>query len=288
MLKLFWGVCLLGVLSLPNVAGDDEVDDLWPFVIPAPEDLNITESDWNQTTGYNVWMPEYSGGDPTKKTFVMMTGGCLPIEEGGSYFFQDAAIAFEVGCEERGLECKCRPIVDIDEWNVFINETLWDPLSHDMHHCSWEIRRILDEHRRGVIDLAGIAAKCDFRHPQIYDEARELGVPIFLLGYNPLTPEDEEYGLPEPDGYIGTDLEFLGQTMARVLKQLAPSGSVYGFIMQWESPSARTIRDGFNDEMEDAPSDRENRATWHEVSRYPYESPYNYSVSCQHMVRFAS
>ena len=279
-------VCLLlGVFSFLGASSEEELEELWPFVTPTPEDFNLTEADWNLTTGYNIWMPQYNGGDPSKKTFVMMTGGCLPVEYGGSFFYQDAAVAFNVSCEELGIECKCRPIIDFPDWNVNISETLWPPFSHDMHHCSWEIRRILDEHRRGVIDLGGISAKCDFRHPQIYDEARELGVPIFLLGANPLTPEDEEYGVPEPEGYIGTDQVFLGQTMARVLKQLKPAGSVYGFIMQWESPFARTIRDAFNEEMEENPSDKETRVTWNEVNRYPYGSPYTDSYfDCHHMV----
>jgi hypothetical protein len=288
MIKRLGFLWLLGVFKLREATSNEELEELWPFVYPSPEYFNLTEEDWNQTTGYNIWMPQYHGGDPSKKTFVMMTGGCLPEEDGGSDFFQDAAVAFNASCVEHGLECQCRPILTVPEWNVFINETMWEPIFHDMHHCSWEIRRILDEHRRGVIDLAGISAKCDLRHPQIYDEARELGVPIFLLQANPLTPDDEEYGLPEPDGYIGTDQEFLGKTMAKVLKRLAPDGSVYGFIMQWDSPSARTIRDAFIDEMAEEPSDNKDRATWHEVARYPFESAYNYSFyDCHHMVRFA-
>ena len=276
---------LIGVVLFPGASSEEELEELWPFVTPTPEDFNLTEADWNQTTGYNIWMPQYHGGDPSKKTYVMMTGGCLPVEERGSFFYQDAAVAFNVSCHELGVECKCRPIIEIPDWNVVINQTLWPPFFHDMHHCSWEIRRILDEHRRGVIDVAGIAAKCDFRHPQIYDEARELGVPIFLLGANPLTSDDEDFGVPEPEGYIGTDQVFLGQTMARVLKQLAPDGREYGFIMQWDSPFARTIRDAFNEEMEEDHSTKEDRVTWNEVKKYPYESPYNYSYyGCHHMV----
>lgn len=66
-----------------------------------------------------------------------------------------------------------------------------------MHHCSWEIRRILDEHRRGLIKLGGISAKCDLRHPEIYDEARELRVPVFLMEKNAPKLGDEDYGKPE-------------------------------------------------------------------------------------------
>lgn len=284
-MKILRAALILGAAALPRIAGEQELEEWWDFVNASPEDFNLTEADWNQTSGYNMWMPQYNGGDPTKKTFVMLTGGCISTDEGGDFFLQDAARGFNDACAERGIECKCRPIVSRPNWNVPLDDQVAQDVFKSMHHCSWEIRRILDEHRRGLIDLAGISAKCDLRHPQIYNEARELGVPIFLLGANPLTPEDEEYGLPEPEGYIGTDQRFLGQTMARLLKQLKPGGSIFAFIMQWNSPNARRIRDAFIEEMEDDPSDDENRATWREVTRYPYEQPYNISIPCHHMVR---
>jgi hypothetical protein len=73
--------------------------------------------------------------------------------------------------------------------------------------------------------------------------------------------------------------------MARVLKQLDPNGGKYGFVMQWYSAGALRQRVGFNAEMAEDPSEEEDRSTWSEVDRYPYEFPYNLSVPCHYMVR---
>jgi hypothetical protein len=130
---------------------------------------------------------------------LLITGGCIPVDEGGSDSYQDARNGWWDTCEKLGIECQCRPMSKYNNWNVPINAS--DVSSHnlyqDMHAASWEVLRILDEHRRGLIKLGGLSVKCDFRHPEIYNQARELGVPVFLMGRNEPRPGEENYGLPQ-------------------------------------------------------------------------------------------
>lgn len=275
--------CLLFLgMLLTTARATDDFEILDPFVYPDPADFNVSVADSNWTEGYNPWMPEYYGSeDPSETTFVLLTGGCIPVEFGGSTFFQESAPGWRKRCDDLGIACKCRPIIKSAKWNVDIPKN--SGVYGGTHHCSWEIRRVLDEHRRGLIKLGGVAAACDFRHPAIYNEAREIGVPIFLVNKNRPEPGDNEYGLPEPDGYVGVDSRQLGKTMAKSLKQLRPQGGIYGFVMQWESSTANRQRDGFNEEMRVLPSDKEDVPEWHEVTRYPYERPYNLSVPCRHL-----
>jgi hypothetical protein len=106
---------------------------------------------------------------------------------------QDARNGWWDTCEKLGIECQCRPIIKYTKWNVPVESFYYGGI----HHCSWEIMRILDEHQRGLIKLGGISAKCSLRNPEIYNRARELGVPVFLMETNAPRPGDSDYGKPE-------------------------------------------------------------------------------------------
>jgi hypothetical protein len=178
------------------------------FYLPPVTDPNITEL----ATGYNPWMTKYTGSpDPQKLTFVLMTGGCLPVEEGGSSFYQDASTGFRQRCEELDIACQCRPMIKTSKMNPPQPTSLYD----GFHESVWEVRRILEEHRQGRINVGGISAKLSYQDPELFEEARELGVPIFLMGVNKPYPGEPEYNFPQPTGFIGTDQAFLGRTMAR-------------------------------------------------------------------------
>ena len=266
--------------SISTSFSSPAVEALGEFEHPAPEAYNVTLANW--TEGYNPWMPQYLGGDPDVTTYVLVTGGCLPADQQGSATaFIDVATGFAETCGKFNMTCQCRPSVEPKNWNVAIPEDLQGNVTQGIHHCSWEIRLILDEHRRGVINVGGISAQCSLHDPEIYNEARELGVPIYLIDRGPPRPEDEDYGLPEPEGYISIDDEFLGRSMARLLQQLRPEGGRFGFIMKWESPAAQAARAAFIDEMIVQPSDKDDVPEWKEVHRYPFERPYNISVPCK-------
>jgi hypothetical protein len=148
------------------------------FLLPPVNYPNVTEATW----GYNPWMSKYIT-DPTKITIVMMTGGCLSVEEGGSAFYQDAAKGFWQRCAELDINCQCRPIIKPTEWNPPMedNSIYYD---NNITEAAWHIKKLFADHRAGRINVGAISAKAGYETglPEIYDEARELDIPIFLMG----------------------------------------------------------------------------------------------------------
>ena len=329
------GLVLLLLLSHISVSAQEEGEDAPPptledygeFKYPNPEDYNITitpDTNWTSVGGYNPWMPQYVGdgtgnlndnstdtdNDTTEEPiFVLLTGGCLNEDElGSATAFIDVAVAWRLTCADKNMTCLCRPLVDPQYWNVntgqeegsvsIIDQEAAISINQGLHYCSWEIRRVLDEYKRGIIkNLGGIAAQCGHYDPYIYEEAKLLGVPIYLIDVGkpepPIIVNEEDgtetlgiYTYPEPNGYIGIDNEFLGQSMGKLLKQLRPEGGTYAFVMQWERLEQHKIREAFNQEMIVPPSDKDkkkgskNKNVWKEVYPYPYERPYNTSIPC--------
>eukprot|EP00977_Amphora_coffeiformis_P000770 scaffold162_cov176-Amphora_coffeaeformis.AAC.30 len=262
---LAWCFCFCGGRSSAAAAVGDN-----SFSLPPPPYPNVTQL----TYGYNPWMDQYTGvpksDSTTVPTIVLLTGGCLPLEEGGSDFYQDAETGFREQCSQfvkEGIQCQCRPV---------INPTLWNPPQADesiyegMAECVWEIRRLLDEHRRGLLNVGGISAKCSYEDPSVFAEAEALGVPLFLMGVNQPFPGEPQYDMFQPTGFIGTDQAFLGRTMARLLKQLRPEGGTYAFLMSWSSVGMGRRRLGFVEEME-KDNGHNDRPQWHEVEEYPFD-----------------
>mmetsp|Transcript_30664 Transcript_30664/g.64052 ORF Transcript_30664/g.64052 Transcript_30664/m.64052 type:complete len:796 (-) Transcript_30664:641-3028(-) len=71
---------------------------------------------------------------------------------------------------------------------------------------------------------------------------------------------------PNTSAYIGTDQEFLGRTMARLLRQLRPEGGTYAMVAR------KSVRDAaFVQEIERY-NNRDDRAHWHEI-------PTNYTLA---------
>ena len=234
--------------------------------------------------------------------------------------FYQHHVGFTKTCLQKGLKCQCRPDYDIEFWNVplqipdWYNETFGDPahtyddgrdviadpthpdyvytydpnpiISHlifqGIHKCSWYIRRVLYEHRMGLLNVGGITTHCPFGYGDdlVFDEARQVGVPILVFEQAP--PSDIDINpIPQPDGYVGTDYAHLGRSMANLLKQLRPDGGQYAIIMQWVRDHMHIIRDAFNDRIA-ASQEGDETGLWKEIDRYPYsehiENPMN--VSC--------
>ena len=234
--------------------------------------------------------------------------------------FYQVNVGFTKTCLEKGLKCQCRPDLDTKFWNVplqipeWYNETFGDPIftyddgqdviadpthpdyvykydpnpiiSHlifqGLFKCSWFIRRVLHEHRMGLLNVGGITTHCpfDFGDNLVYDEARQVGVPI--LNFEQAPPSDIDINpVPQPDGYVGTEYSHLGASMANLLKQLRPDGGQYAIIMQWVRDHMHVIRDAFNDRIA-ASQEGDETGLWKEIDRYPYyehtENPLN--ISC--------
>ena len=246
---ILWGsfaAVLFPMRSVSGVLDLSFLNDLEPleFHLPTVTDPNVTEN----IVGYNPWMPRYQGSaDPSKPTIVLMTGGCLPVEEGGSDFYQDARRGFYDECAKFGdVQCQCRPIIDPSKWQPkdilgLTDETIFNGIVE----CKWEIRRLLDEHKKGLINVAGISAKCSFDQPELFDELREHNIPIFLMGVNQPFPDEPEYNVPQPTGFLGTDQAFLGKTLARLLVQLRPEGGRFATMLNWGSTGMVRRRYGF-------------------------------------------
>jgi len=242
------------------------------FYLPPVNDPNITQL----TTGYNPWMTKYTGNgdnaadadtfDPMKKTLVLMTGGCLPLDEGGSDFYQDASTGWRQRCAELKVQCQCRPIINANKFNPPQAD---DNIFQGMSEAVWEVRRLLAEHLNGTINVGGISAKLSYQDPAVFDEARALGVPIFLMGVNKPYAGEPEYEFSQPTGFIGTDQAGVGRTMARLLAKLRPDGGTYGFVMNWRSPGMGRTRHGFNGKM--FKDNERERPQWSEVD-YPFNT----------------
>lgn len=266
MVKMLWLViCMVHLMCTSVVAAS--------FSLPPPPFPNVTQL----RSGYNPWMDRYTGApDASKPTLVLMTGGCLPLDEGGSDFYQDAGTGFIQRCAQLGVACQCRPIISPTKWNPPQPDS---SIFGDMRECIWEIRRLLNEHRQGLINVGGISAKCSYEDPTVFAEAEALGVPLFLLGANQPFPDEEEYHMLQPTGFIGTDQGFLGRTMARLLKQLRPEGGTYAFVMNWSSNGMGRRRRGFVEEIE-KDNDRDDRPHWNEVQEYPFDITKPYFTHC--------
>ena len=96
----------------------DEPSSVPEFFLPPP----VNETIRRYTTGYNPWMDQYTGPNPgvdaSVPHIVLMTGGCLPLDENGSTFLRDAGRGFDQRCQELvelhgadKLACQCRPII---------------------------------------------------------------------------------------------------------------------------------------------------------------------------------
>ena len=256
------------------------------FYLPPP----LNESIRTLTTGYNPWMNKYTGHNPDVGPdvphIVLMTGGCLPLEENGSTFLRDAGRGFIQRCQELldknvygrdQLACQCRPILSPTKFNPPYEHGT--ALYQGMAECVWEIRRLLQEHRQGLIRVGGISAKCSYEDQTLFTEAEELGIPLFLIGVNQPFPDEAFAVGPQPTGFVGSDLAYLGSTMARLLKQLRPSGGRYAFVTSWTSQSMGRRKHGFIQEIE-SDNHIEGRAHWHEIEEYPFNISQPGFVNC--------
>jgi hypothetical protein len=244
----------------------------------APEtDPNITQATW----GFNPWMERYNAAsvDPTVVTHVMLTGGCLPVEEGGSNFYQDAGTGFRQRCAELGIACQCRPAIKPEKWNPPQADK---SIFNGSEECVWFIRLLLDEVRRGLITVGGISAKCSYQDPAVFEEAAALGVPLFLMGINKPYEGELEYDWPQPTGFIGTDQAFLGRTMARLLQQLRPEGGTFGFVTDWKSAGMMRRRLGFVREIAKQNEQDDRPHHWTEVT-YPFNTSIRGFAQCPYI-----
>jgi len=254
------------------VASAQHLEQETEFLFPPPPNASLADL----TLGYNPWMTQYTGApeSTTEPTFVLMVGACITEEMGGTasaQFYSDAVVAFWQECQEKQMQCQCRPMAKPDRWNPPQEDR---SIYNGMADTEWELHRLFREHEQGLISVGGITIKASFEAPYMFDKARELDIPLFLLGVNEPWPGDREESFVQPHGYIGTNNAFLGTTMARLVKQLRPDGGTFAFIMSWGSTYMIRVRQGFLDEMnkdQQQHSNSKDGAQWNEVD-YPYNA----------------
>ena len=294
---------------------DGQDDFIFPdptdYNVTWEEAFNASNTISETSGGWNIWQPQVfvdgsydnvTGGDDAdvkEVTYVLITEGCTSPDGPGHYDpFYQVGVGFSKTCLERNLNCQCRPQYSPKYWNVQLqvpsdyNETatdeelaeydeeaiIYNMVFQGLPKCSWYIRQALHEHRLGLINLGGITTHCAFGDNLIYDEARQVGVPIVLFTQAP-PPDIDINPVPEPDSYVGTNYAELGASVANLLKQLRPDGGQYGIIMQWVRDHMHEIRDGVNARIADSQVG-DTTGLWSEIPRYPYEHAYNASIPC--------
>ncbi|KAL3920470.1 MAG: hypothetical protein SGILL_003249 [Bacillariaceae sp.] len=161
---------------------------------------------------------------------------------GDSAFFEPIKAGWLHECATRNVTCHYLPV----------NYTFYFEEQADLysHPC---VPLMLDLIEMGV---DGISAACKFEDVTPWQKAHDAGIPLVAFDSKP--PE----GFPIPlEAYVGTDHNFLGRTMARLLKQLKPEGGDFGIVF---TPAFDERVDGFRDEIF-KDNDRDDRAHWYEV-----------------------
>jgi ABC-type sugar transport system substrate-binding protein len=166
------------------------------------------------------------------RSFVMMNGGSsffYPIHEG----WLDA----------------CAKLPNVTCEHYYENKTWFYEAGYtrevDILPCVPLIREFI---ARGV---DGIAAKCNIEH-EIFQEAADAGIPLVAFQGN--------YDAVPINTYVGTNNDYLGRTLARLLKQLRPEGGTFVCAYNGQSSYARTV--GFLEEIK-TDNNREDKGHWH-------------------------
>jgi len=177
---------------------------------------------------------ESTGGAPLNRTRREIRLGLI---NGGSEFFEPIKLGFEQKCKELGVTCFYRVS------NQTNTTCIWPRLDY--------VREFLYD-----LDVDGIAMKpCleedDPDNIGLHEEAEAAGVPIVTF--------DSQLENLTHAAYVGTDQVFMGQTMARLLRQLRPEGGTYAIIGR-----KRDRVDAFVEEISRY-NDRPDKASWHNV-----------------------
>lgn len=120
------------------------------------------------------------------------------------------------------------------------------------------LTEMLDE-----VDAVAVSVRNGATIGPVFDQARERGIPVVTFDSD--APESSRIT------YIGTDNYFLGESLAKVAKQIAPEGGTYGVVFGDDSPNLLERVRGFKEEMELENS--KTRTVWREVDDPP--TPFN-------------
>lgn len=167
------------------------------------------------------------------------------MASGGSAYFEPIRQGWEDKCHELGIDCEYR----------MENATWWETEyeGEDPKPCVHQMRDFL---ARGV---DGMAVKCNFDH-EVFYQAQAMGIPVVTFSSHHPAPHT---------AYVGTDNYYVGQAMARLLKQLKPEGGTY--VTTHSGDSATERHHGFEAEIT-KDNNRPDKAHW-------YPQPLNFTFS---------
>jgi DNA-binding LacI/PurR family transcriptional regulator len=186
-----------------------------------------------------VSLPATDGEGDDSSNERQLTFGMV---SGDSTFFDPVKDGWEAECTNRNVTCLYLPV----NWTYYFEEQADDYV----HPC---VPLMLDLYEMGV---DGISAACTFDDISPWQKAYDAGIPLVAFDTKP--PE----GFPIPlEAYVGTDQNFLGRTLARLLKQLRPEGGTFGIV---HTPAFVDRVEGFRDEIT-KDNEREDRAHWFEA-----------------------
>ena len=161
---------------------------------------------------------------------------------GDSTFFEPVKDGWFNECAERNVTCHYLPV----NYTYFF-ENQADEYDHP---CIPLMYNLIE------MGVDGISSACRFEDVTPWKRAHDAGIPLVAFDTKP--PE----GFPIPiEAYVGTDPYFMGITMARLLKQLKPTGGNFSIIT---TPAFVDRVAGFRNEIF-KDNDREDFAHWDEV-----------------------
>lgn len=171
-------------------------------------------------------------------------------------------------CQEMSLKYNvnitCDHIVENYTW---FEDVMNYNYSYHVKPCVPQLRLVLEEQldNNSIIHppYDGMAVKCNLdrnRHHenglQLFDEIQEAGIPIIT------------FDGPHPDvayhGWVGTDNEEMGRSMARLLRQLRPEVQTGNFVVTYNGPTAKTRAEAFRQEITKH-NMRPDKPHWHEI-----------------------
>lgn len=171
----------------------------------------------------------------------------LGLINGGSPFYEPLGRGFEYRCHQLGIECHVRVMRD---FSSNPNGQTRDSL----------MREMLDDLK---VDAIAVKPGSNDAFVQMVEEAtQEHHVPVVY--YDRDRPETAR------NAYVGTDQIAMGQTMARLLRQIRPDGGTYALVAPKDG---RT--DGFVQEISRYNNVTNTaQASWHEfVPDFPTDGP---------------
>lgn len=134
------------------------------------------------------------------------------------------------------------------------------------------LRQLLNE----SIDGLAVSVKNPEAITPVINEAMERGIPVVTF--------DSDADMSNRISYIGTDNLFMGETLAKVSKQIAAQGGTFAILMSDNAANMIERRIGFQQEML---ADQQKDVEWTEISGSPFNYNRDLDAAIDQMERFA-